>query len=258
MTAFFGLVALGLVVGAFGTLIGAGGGFLLVPILALMYPKEEPEVIASISLAVVFFNALSGSIGYARMRRIDYKAGLAFSAASVPGAVLGAITTAAIERATFDILLGIVLLGASVFMFAVAGRAHRAEAEERGRPKSHRRLALGVAISFVVGYVSTLLGIGGGVIHVPLLVFALGFPVHMATATSHFVLALTALAGTLSHVAAGAFHRGVVRTTALSVGVLVGAQIGAHLSKRTHPVLIIRGLAVALAVVGARIIWQRL
>src|SRR5689334_2613615 len=97
---------LGIAIGAFGTLIGAGGGFLLVPTLALLYPQDPPELIASISLAVVFFNALSGSISYARMKRIDYRAGLAFSAASIPGAILGARTTAAIDRSTFDLLLG--------------------------------------------------------------------------------------------------------------------------------------------------------
>ena len=70
------LLFLGLVVGAIGTVVGAGGGFLLVPALLLLYPSERPETITSISLAVVFFNALSGSIAYARMKRIDYKSGL--------------------------------------------------------------------------------------------------------------------------------------------------------------------------------------
>ena len=65
------LVALGLVVGAFGTLIGAGGGFVLAPVLLLLYPRDLPETITSICLAVVFFNALSGSWVYGRMARID-------------------------------------------------------------------------------------------------------------------------------------------------------------------------------------------
>src|SRR6185295_1618467 len=74
-TQIWWLFPLGLLVGAFGTLIGAGGGFILVPILLLMYPNETSERIASISLAVVFFNAFSGSLAYARMKRIDYKSG---------------------------------------------------------------------------------------------------------------------------------------------------------------------------------------
>jgi len=70
------LVPLGILIGTFGTLIGAGGGFLLAPVLLLAYPDESPEIITSISLAVVFLNALSGSVAYARMRRIDYRSGL--------------------------------------------------------------------------------------------------------------------------------------------------------------------------------------
>jgi hypothetical protein len=86
-----------------------------------------------------------------------------------------------------------------------------------------------MAISIVVGYVSSFLGIGGGIIHVPALSYFLGFPVHIATATSHFVLAIMALTGTLVHIAIGTFSHGVHRTIALAIGVLVGAQIGAHL-----------------------------
>lgn len=253
---WFGLVLLGVAIGAFGTLIGAGGGFLLVPILALLYPGEPPELIASISLAVVFFNALSGSISYARMKRIDYRAGLAFSAASIPGAILGARTTAAIERTTFDLLLGIMLLVGSIAMLILGSHiSPDAAAHAAPAPASPKRLALGVAISFVVGYVSTLLGIGGGIIHVPLLVFAIGFPVHVATATSHFVLALTALAGTSQHIAAGIFQHGIRRTIAISAGALVGAPLGARLSRNTHPAWIVRGLAIALCVVGVRLTW---
>jgi len=69
------LIPLGLLIGTLGTLIGAGGGFVLLPVLLLLYPGADPETVTSISLAVVFFNALSGSWAYARMRRIDYTSG---------------------------------------------------------------------------------------------------------------------------------------------------------------------------------------
>ena len=68
-----GLVGLGLLVGAFGTLIGAGGGFVLVPVLLLLYPQDSPALVTGISLAVVFFNATSGSVAYARMGRVDFR-----------------------------------------------------------------------------------------------------------------------------------------------------------------------------------------
>ena len=115
-------------------------------------------------------------------------------------------------------------------------------------------LPTGVGVSLLVGYFSSLLGIGGGIIHVPVLVQVLNFPVHIATATSHFILAIMAFTGTLVHVATGTFPHGVYLTLALSAGVLAGAPLGARLSNRLSGSWIIRALAVALAFVALRIL----
>jgi uncharacterized membrane protein YfcA len=117
---------------------------------------------------------------------------------------------------------------------------------------------LGIVLSVFVGYVSSVLGVGGGFIHVPILVHVLNFPVHIATATSHFILAVMALTGTLVHIAMGTFSHGVRRTIVLAIGVIVGAQLGAILSSRVHGNWIIRGLAMALALVGIRILFLAL
>lgn len=98
------------------------------------------------------------------------------------------------------------------------------------------------------------LGVGGGVIHVPALVHLLNFPVHIATATSHFILAVMTLTGTLVHVATGAFSRVAGITMFLSIGVLPGAQLGAKLSNRVQGEWVLRSLAVALAFVGIRLL----
>src|SRR5712692_2674614 len=111
------LILLGFVVGAFGTLIGAGGGFILVPVLLLLYPRESPDVITGISLTVVFFNTLSGSLAYARMQRIDYKSGIIFSLAAIPGAILGALSTAYVPRRMFDAIFGVMMITGSLFLF---------------------------------------------------------------------------------------------------------------------------------------------
>jgi len=84
----------------------------------------------------------------------------------------------------------------------------------------------------------------------------LNFPVHIATATSHFILSVMALAGTLTHIVTGTFQSGVRRTIMLSLGVVIGAQFGARLSNRIKGDWIIRGLAVALALVGLRLFWS--
>ena len=110
------LIPVGFIIGTYGTLIGAGGGFVLVPMLILLYPQESPEVITSISLAVVFFNALSGSVAYMRLKRVDYRSGILFAAATIPGAILGALTTSFIPRHLFDISLGLMLIAASIFL----------------------------------------------------------------------------------------------------------------------------------------------
>ena len=100
------LLPLGVFVGTVGTLIGAGGGFILVPVLLLLYPNEAPATITTISLIVVFFNAVSGSLAYARTKKIDYKTGVIFSLAAIPGSIFGAFATAAVKRQQFDLLFG--------------------------------------------------------------------------------------------------------------------------------------------------------
>jgi hypothetical protein len=87
VTAAILLALLGLGVGAFGTIVGAGGGFILTPLLLILYPQDSAETITAIGLVAVFFNASSGSLAYARQRRIDFRSGLVFAAATLPGAI---------------------------------------------------------------------------------------------------------------------------------------------------------------------------
>jgi len=270
------LLPLGLIVGAFGTLIGAGGGFILVPILLLLYPNEKTELITGISLAVVFFNALSGSLAYSRMRRVDYKSGVMFSIATIPGAILGAVSTAYVPRRAFDLIFGVLMIVGAAFLW-LSSKKDRATGLSRREPReadanrtgwTARELVdaagvqysyafnpvLGIVLSIFVGFISSLLGVGGGFIHVPALTRLLNFPVHIATATSQFVLAVMALAGTLVHIANGVFVSGVRRTLLLALGVVIGAQFGAALSNRVGGIIIIRGLAFGLVLVGLRLI----
>ncbi len=264
---YYWLVPIGFAVGAYGTLIGAGGGFVLMPILVILFPRESPILLASISLAVVFFNALSGSIAYARMKRIDYRAGWLFALATVPGAIAGALVTPLVSRKVFDLILGVLMACGGTFLAlfpqgvaspahaAVQGRVRHVVTDCEGvRHEFTFNPVLGTILSVFVGFISSFLGIGGGIIHVPILANVLFFPVHVATATSHFVLAIMAFAGTIVHIAEGAFSHGLRRTVALSVGVLGGAQVGALLSTRLKGVWIIRGLALALVVAGVRVV----
>lgn len=260
------LCALGFAVGVFGTLVGAGGGFILTPVLLLLYPSSTPELITAISLIVVFFNAGSGSIAYARQKRIDYRSGALFAACTLPGSVVGVLAANQISRPTFDVIMGVVLVAVAAWLLTgpkeagegVAGvGVARVIVDREGIVYRYRaRTHLGAAMSVGVGFISSFLGIGGGVVHVPLLVGVLGFPTHVATATSHFVLTFMALTATITHVVTGTFHHyaGLRRAAALSVGVIGGAQLGAYLSRKTSSHLIQRLLAGGLLLLGVRLV----
>ncbi len=262
------LLGIGLLVGFIGTLIGAGGGFILVPVLLLFFPNLLPETITSISLAVVFLNAGSGSLAYAKMKRIDYKTAFLFALATIPGAILGAYLTRYIPRRTFNLLLGALLVFIAFFLL-VKPNYKRSSIKEDTKNLTHRSLIdnkghhyeysfnkwTGIMISFVVGYLSSLLGIGGGIIHVPALISFLNFPIHVATATSHLILTVMALAGTVVHILQGNLKGQFWNVLYIGIGVAIGAQGGAYFSHYAKPNWIVRALAVALLLVGIRIIF---
>jgi len=262
-----GYVILGLGVGTFGTLVGAGGGFILVPLLALLEPSLPTKSVTAISLAVVALNATSGALAYFRQRRIDFHAGIPFALATLPGSIAGALLVRLVARREFDLIFAALLLALAIFVVVAhedepsaapegGGWGHilRHLTDANGVAYQYRaNIPLGVAISLVVGFASSFLGIGGGVIHVPALVGLLHFPAHIATATSHFVLAIMATVGTITHVASGDLDGLYGQTLLLGAGAIVGAQLGARLSTRVPGVVIVRALAVALAFVGLRL-----
>jgi len=259
------LAAIGLFVGAFGTLIGVAGGFLLVPILLYLYPDRTPASITAITLTVAFFNALSGSIAYARLRRIDFRSGLTFSAAAVPGAIIGASITTYLDRGLFQIIFGSILLVLATYLMVrpmrrgatslVRGNLVRQLTDPHGNVTTYTyHRTLGVVIAFFVGVVSGLLGIGGGIIHVPALTQVLGFPVHIATATSQFVVGTSTLAAGVLRLFTGAFAEVAGETLVLAASAIAGAQVGARLSRRIPGPMIVRLLAIALGIVAIRLL----
>ncbi len=267
-------IPIGVFVGAYGTLVGAGGGFILVPLLLFLSPAETPAAITAASLAVIFVNSVSGTAAYARMRRISYKTGLLFAAFTIPGAVAGSYLVKFIPRELFGVVFGFLLIGAAVFISINRGRKTglKQNAGTLGRnPRQYPvfdrvtdgegtvhelsfNVWLGAGISLLIGVFSSMVGIGGGLIHVPVLTFLLGFPIHVATATSHFILVFTALAGVITHIIDGTFPSDLPRLIYLAAGAVTGAQLGALVSRRISAPWIAIGLAVALGLVGARLV----
>jgi uncharacterized membrane protein YfcA len=262
------LVALaGLAIGVLGTLIGAGGGFLIVPLLVLLEPNWSTDQITAFSLAIVTANASVGALSYWWQGRVDPFTFPLYTLAAVPGSIVGAYASAYIPRRAFDPVFGVVLIAIGVWLFARPGNSE--EGAETGYMQ--RRLVdrsghqyawsfdprIGFAGSIGVGFLSSVLGIGGGIIHVPLLATVLGFPAHIATATSHAVLAVTAGIATIVHIIHGDYRRTWPLVLAGCAGAIVGAPIGARLARYVRGAVILRILATALAFVGARLLFLR-
>jgi uncharacterized membrane protein YfcA len=238
----------------------------LVPILLFMYRGESPAVITSITLTVAFFNALSGSIAYSRQKRIDFRSGLLFAATAVPGAVIGAFIVDYLDREVFQYVFGAILLLISIYLifkpkqkmaggFLLRWPAQRHITDNRLNVYDYSfNLPLGMLIAFFVGVISSLLGVGGGIIHVPALTQVLGFPAHIATATSHFMVAITTFSAIGTHLADGTYTSDFSVMFVLSVGAVIGAQFGARWSQKVTGTLIIRLLAIGLAVVALRLL----
>ncbi|MEO9147664.1 MAG: sulfite exporter TauE/SafE family protein [Ginsengibacter sp.] len=275
MESIFLLIITGFFIGTLGTLIGAGGGFILVPILIIVYPGFSPETITAISMAVVACNAISGSVAYMSSKRVDYKAGIIFAICTIPGSILGVLTTKIIPRDLFDIFFGFLMLGLALFLFLKGGKQHSVIKEplskRGGWVQQHLvdkwgesyeyayNLRFGMLLSVFVGYFSPLLGIGGGIIHVPAMTEWLLFPVHIATATSHFILAIMATVSVVTHYFQGNYNDPLVlkMVICLVIGVVPGAQLGAYLSRKIKGRYIIKALAVSIGIVGIKILVTR-
>ncbi|MBY8961623.1 sulfite exporter TauE/SafE family protein [Flavobacterium sp. D11R37] len=264
------IVAAGLFIGTVGTLIGAGGGFILVPLLLIFYPELSPELVTAISIAVVSVNAISGTFAYARSGRIDYRAGITFALYTIPGSILGVLTVKYIPQQLFNTIFGVLLLVLAAYLFyknrnpiltakPVQKQGYRQHTltDNKGMTYTYSYNPLyGNLVSIVVGYISPLLGIGGGIIHVPAMVNWLKFPVHVATATSHFILAVMATVSVIVHAISGTYdNEGTVQMILLlALGVVPGAQLGALLSHKIKSNVIIQSLAICMILVGIRIL----
>ncbi len=239
----------------------------LIPALLFIWPEASPETMTGISLAIIFANTLSGTIAYARQGRIDYRMGGLFALSTIPGAVFGVWVIRFLHKELFALLFGFLVLSVSIFLqlrpkpsgnrqSALPGSSSRTITDARGETFTYYiNRPLGIGMSFAAGFMSGLLGIGGGIIHVPSMIYLLHFPINIATATSLFILVFTSLTASLIHLAVGTYAYNWHLLLWLAVGVISGAQFGAWLSHRVHGVLILRLLALALTILGVRLLF---
>lgn len=257
MLEIIGLILIGFGVGTYASLVGVGGGIALVPVLLLLY-QQDPQSATGISLAVIFFNAVSASVAYGRKNRINYRTGLYIAAGAIPGAVLGASVVAHIPRNIFSGVFGIFLVTLATFILLqpekrwnkVPNQNNRNTGKEEVLPQ-HR--GWGFFLGLIIGFVASLLGIGGGVIYVPVLMYLLQFTVHGAVATSLFIIAIMAFGGAMTHLLRGVYTGFFHLIALLALGSILGAQFGAKLSDMLRARIIIRCFALALLAVGIKL-----
>ncbi len=217
---YAGMLALAAGSSAVATMVGLGGGLIIVPVLLFM--GLSPSVAASASLAATLSNAAASTAAYARQGRIDYREGMIMGAMAAPGSVLGAVWSSDAEPGIFGLLLASALAAAAVYIFA------RSRLRSRGASHGYIVAVLSAAASVFAGMVSSFFGIGGGVVFVPFLVVVLGMGMMRAAPTSMFALILTSTAGVAAHAALG--HSDAVLALLLSAGGLVGGLAGARIS----------------------------
>lgn len=271
MPDFVLLILIGFCIGTLGTLIGAGGGIILMPFLILNYPDLPPQIITAISVAVIAINSISGSFAYSRSGLIDYKAGGLFAVFAIPGSILGVLSVPYIPQQQFNYFFGIILLCIGIYLWYKNSK-NTAElpinkptlmAKETILIDKNGNLyhycydtKIGVIISIFVGYVSPILGIGGGIIHVPAMQNILRFPLKVATATSHYILAIMATTSVFVNFFQDNYQNdNYLKLIAfIAIGVVPGAQLGAYISHKINAKTISKILILSLILVGIRIL----
>ena len=263
------VIALG--IGLIASLFGFGGGFLLYPTMIFVAGMVVHDTVGTIPFVVVFM-ALSSTIAYARQKRIDYTITVILIGVSAIGAVLGANTALLIPGQTLVILFGIteiVLAGLMAFLRTPQEKKLlNAENKSLRKPKKSKwyilqrhkidsnkieykyeaNILLSLPFSFLAGFLSSLLGIGGGAVYIPIYVFLCGMSIHMAIACSIFSIFLSTISSAVTYAILGKINYFV--GFALIIGMVIGAQFGAYIAKRIKSKRLKRLAAIMMVVIG--------
>lgn len=229
------LIPLGVVAGVLGSMIGLGGGIIVVPVLT--FAGFAPTAAASNSLFAAFSNAIASTASYSRQKRIEYSVGLKLGLLSVPGTILGAYISSDVTPGIFKILFGLVLVSSAIYIFL----KRRIESEHQHQSRQVWILAVGA--SFFAGIISSFFGIGGGIIFVPLMTVAMGMMMKNAAPTSQLILLFASFSGLVTHSILG--HPDYFQALLLAIGAFGGGLIGARLSLEIKE----RGLQILVSVV---------
>ena len=235
------LIPLGFVAGILGSMVGIGGGIIIVPVLTFLgFP---PTVAASNSLFAAFSNSVASTISYSKQKRIEYSLGLKLGLLAIPGTILGAIISTDVTPDIFKILFGFVLIISSAYIFL------RKQVESKDKVISKQLILFIIGSSFFAGIISSFFGIGGGIIFVPLMVVGMGMSMKRSAPTSQLILLFASLSGIIVHSILG--HPDFLQSGFLAVGSFFGGLVGAKLSlsvkERNLKIIICAVLLIAAA-----------
>jgi len=266
VVAFISLAA-----GLLGSLVGVGGGIIVVPALTLLLGVDIHHAIAASIISVIATSSGAAS-SYVRQHITNMRLAMVLEVATAAGALSGAFAAAYLGGRWLFLLFGAVLAYTSYSMLrkqhdaakilppdALADRLrlHGSYYDQAlGREVAYRvsRTKLGLAVSYVAGVVSGLLGIGGGVLKVPVMNLSMGIPIKVCTATSNFMIGVTAATG-----AAMYFMRGDIQpfvAAPVAVGVLLGAKLGARLLSRLRGQTIRIAFVAVLTISALQMFWK--
>ncbi len=254
----------GLVAGLLGSMLGVGGGFFIVPILTLAIHLPIKIAIGSSLVAIVATSCTAAGI-YTRNRLTNIRLGLLLETATTPGAIIGGLVVAVIAPAVLNVLFGLILVYTAYTMVARRYILYENVLPEDNPAKSDNtadnlstsltssyhdqnlgkvvtykvnHLPQGLGASFFAGFISSLLGVGGGIINVPVMNLAMGVPMKAAIATSSFIIAITATVGALIYHYYGHIYPFIVAP--LIIGAVIGARLGVELTQRAKGLLLRR------------------
>lgn len=238
------LLPLGLAAGVVGSMIGLGGGFLIVPVLTFF--GFSPTLAASDSLFAAFSNSVASTFSYSKQKRIVYSIGIKLAFLSIPGTILGAYISDVVSPPLFKLLFGSVLVGSGIYIYL------RRKMEPKEYNLSKQIMILAIGASFFAGIISSLFGIGGGVVFAPLMIIAMGLSMKLAAPTSQFILMFASASGMIVHSLLG--HPNYYQAGLLSIGSFMGGMIGSRLSSRVDERKLRIFVTIILAVTAVKLI----
>lgn len=264
---FILLVIIALCSGIIGALVGLGGGAILVPATLFigltlgMIPDMTPQKVVGLSVIMMIFTGLASTLSYMKSKTVDYKSGFIFFIGSIPGTILGAWVNKGLDLPSFNLYFGIFLIVISMILlvrdklkpvgwFLKNGTKYELTDQSGNTYIYGYPIWFAILLTFFVGFASGLFGIGGGSILVPAMIILFLFPPHVAVATSMFMVFLSSVVNSVSHIYLG--NVPWLYTLPVIIGAYVGAKLGAALNKKMKSNTVVFALRIVLLLLGIR------